>query len=45
MSLSLEVWGYAKKTETHETLKIAKEKNGTHEGSKVLKKERDNPYF
>ena len=37
-----EVWGYAKKRETHEALKIAKEKkkkNGTHEGSKVLKKE------
>jgi predicted small secreted protein len=37
-----EVWGYAKKErETHEALKIAKEKkknNGTHEGSKVLKK-------
>ena len=32
----------------HEALKIAKEKkkkNGTHEGSKVLKKERDSTYF
>jgi hypothetical protein len=37
-----EVWGYAKKRETHEALKIAKEKkNGTHESSKVLKRERD----
>ena len=38
------VWGYTeKKRETYEALKIAKEKkkkNGTHEGSKVLKKER-----
>jgi hypothetical protein len=36
-----EVWGYAKKRETYEALKIAKEKkkkNGTHEGSKVLNK-------
>jgi hypothetical protein len=35
------------KKETYEALKIAKEKkkkNGTHEGSKVLKK-RDSPYF
>jgi hypothetical protein len=44
-----EVWGYAKKRETHEALKLAKEKrerkNGTHEGSKVLKKERDSPHF
>ena len=45
-----EVWGYAKKRETHEALKIAKEKkkkNRTHEGSKVLRKksERDSPYF
>ena len=34
---------YWKKRETYEALKIAKEKkkkNGTHEGSKVLKKER-----
>ena len=49
MSLSLqsfsyvkqEVWGYAKKRETHEALKLAKEKeekNGTHEGTKGLKK-------
>jgi hypothetical protein len=44
MSLSLqifhiqkEVWGYAKK-ETHEAPKIAKEKNGIHEVSIVLKK-------
>ena len=31
-----QVWGYAKKRETHEALKIAKEKkkNGTHEGPK-----------
>ena len=38
------VWGYTKKKrETYEALKIAKEKkkkNGTNEGSKVLKKER-----
>ena len=37
----IEVCGYTKKRETHEALKIAKEKkkkNGTHEGSKVLKK-------
>ena len=43
-----EVWDYAKKRETHEALKIAKEKkkkNGTHEGSKVLEKKRDSPYF
>ena len=36
-----------KERETYEALKIAKEtkkKNGTHEGSKVLKK-RDSPYF
>ena len=36
-----EVWGYAKKRETHEALKIAKEKkkkNETHDGFKVLKK-------
>jgi len=34
------VWGYAKKRETHEALKIAieKKKKGTHEGSKVLEK-------
>jgi hypothetical protein len=33
----------------HEALKLAKEKrerkNGTHEGSKVLKKKRDSPHF
>ena len=50
MSLSLQsfhmpkrVWGYTEKRETYEALKIAKEKkkkNETHEGSKVLKKER-----
>ena len=55
MSLSLQSFSYAKKKygamlkkrETREALKIAKEKkkkNGTHEGSKVLKK-RDSPYF
>ena len=39
---------YWKKRETYEALKIAKEKkkkNGTHEGSKVLKKERYSTYF
>jgi hypothetical protein len=36
------------KKETHEAPKIAKEKkrkNRTNEGFKVLKKERDSPYF
>ena len=38
-----EVWGYAKKREIYEALKIAKgkkKKNGTHEGSKVLKEKK-----
>ena len=44
------VWGYAKKErETHEALKIAKEKEkkyGTHEGSKCWKeRNKDSPYF
>ena len=30
-----------KKRETHEALKVTKEKNGTNEGSKVLKKKRE----
>ena len=41
----IEVCGYTKKRETHEALKIAKEKkkkNGTHEGSKVSKKQERN---